>query len=383
MKMAETYMLREIREQPAVLEETGRTVSAFLEERAAELESFSTILLLGCGDMDFSARTAAWLCGPKSAPVKALRSMDMRWYASRLGGGELVVAGSFSGRTPRTIEAAGLAKKGGAKVWGITGNKDTEFTRVVDRALVLSTGPQEELKRHSYAGYHHNVPQTKTFSAVLMAELMLLAAAGRLPEERRTELARLPAELERFLPELEEGVGRFMEQGFRAVKRVALLGSGPWRALAGYGAAKFVEMAIPGRYQCLEENNHLEMFVTDEDDFLILLANDRPSWSRARELLEPYGRLKALRLLLAPPSVTGRHDLLYRDESGAFILAMPESETVISAFLAALVLQLLAANLGPSLGRDIDQWVGGERLALIEELGQRCVRESKIEMDPA
>lgn len=376
-------MLKEIREQPAVLEEVGRAVSAFLEGRAAALESFTTILLLGCGDMDFSARTAAWLSEPKNAHVKALRSMDMRWYASRLIGGELVIAGSFSGRTPRTIEAAGLAKKEGAEVWGITGNGDTEFSRVIDRALVLPTGPREELTRHSYAGYHHNVPQTKTFTAVLMAELMLLDAAGRLPKAGSMELERLPADLGRFLPELEEGVSRFMEQGFRPVKRVALLGSGPWRALAGYGAAKFVEMAIPGRYQCMEENNHLEMFLADEDDFLVLLANDPPSWSRARELLEPYGRFKALRLLLAPPSVTGRRDLLHRDESGAFILAMPESETVIGAFLAAAALQLLAASLGPALGRDIDQWVGGERLALIEELGQQCVRESKIELDPA
>jgi len=87
-----------------------------------------------------------------------------------------------------------------------------------------------------------------------------------------------------MLPVLEKKVTLFMEQGFRPVERVSILASGPWRALAGFGSAKFLEMAIPSRYQCLEENNHLEMFVTQAQDFIVFLAPDMSSWIRAQGL---------------------------------------------------------------------------------------------------
>jgi glucosamine 6-phosphate synthetase-like amidotransferase/phosphosugar isomerase protein len=371
----ESHMLREIREQPQILNRIGEQVEVFLDGRRQDLKAFGTPHLVGCGDMDFSARTAAWLAG---AGVCAHRSMDLRWKAKNLHRGDWVIAASFSGRTPRTCEAALRAVKHGATVWGITGNAGSPLSDAVGETLVLDTGPTEELERHPYAGYHYNVPQTKTFTAVLLAELLLLRAAGCMPKEHGRHLDTLADDMKDHLPAVEKRLEYFMEASFRPVERIAVLGSGPWRPLAAYGAAKFLEMAVPARHQCLEENNHLEMFVTQRKDLLVFLAPDAASFSRTREMIEPYGRFGALRLILAPSSVTGCEKDFVPDDHGAVLVSLPEGNSITRVFTVVLALQVLAAHIGPALGRDINQWVGGVRTPLIESLGQVLVRESKV-----
>ncbi|MFH1998326.1 MAG: SIS domain-containing protein [Planctomycetota bacterium] len=379
----ETDMLFEIRQQPAILERVRSQARAFWYPLSHEMRAGRSIRFVGCGDMDFSARlcagTAVRIDGPS---VHALRSMDIRWEAPFLTGEDFVVVASFSGRTPRTLEAALLAGKQGAQVIGITGNRGSMLARSLDRILVLDTGPSNELERHEYAGYHFNIPQTRTFLAVLMAELEGLAAARRLSRDAEEELGSISGMLERFLPSLESCVSCFMEKGFREIEKVAVLGSGPWRALAAYGAAKFLEMAIPARYQCIEENNHLEMFVTQKEDLIIFLAPDRASLSRARELFVPYARFGALRLAIVPPGPDSDEPGFHIDDQGTHILTLPRGGRIGGLFLAAVLLQLLPAAIGPCLGRDINQWVGGVRTPLIEAMGQECVRGSAIVADP-
>lgn len=375
-----TKMLQEIREQPDLLQSVNDQVRDLLNQDPGALKTCRTLLLAGCGDMDFSSRTAAWAAQNEQLGVKAHRAIDCRWVAPYLTKDDLVIAASFSGRTPRTIEAALIARRRCATVWGLTGNAESPLAEAVDRVLLLRTDPQEELDSHTYAGYRHIIPQTKTFTAVLLAQLRLLAGAGRLDSETLEALDRLPGAIARSLPVIENAVDRFMTEGFRPVARAAFLGSGPWRGLAGYGAAKLLEMAIPARWQCLEENNHLEMFVTQKEDLVVFIAPDRNAWTRARELLKPYGRFDALRLLIAPSDLlhADHSDISAYEKCGAWIAALPPADRTTQIFQTAIALQLLTAAIGPALGRDIDQWVGGVRTGLIEELGLKLVRASKI-----
>ncbi len=381
----ETHMLREIREQPAVLKRVRESVSAFLDENPLKSRNLRTVVLTGCGDMEFSGRIAAWMTLLPGQKVKSVSSMEMRWFSGQCTGRDLVIAASASGRTPRTVEAARLARKSGAEVWGITGNPGSMLCDAVDKAIVLDTGPRRELTRHAYAGYHHNVPQTKSFTAALTATLMVLREAGCMERETGSELDCV-ADLVcgDNLSQLERGADRFIDDRFKSknasISRVSLLGSGPWKPVVDYGAAKLIEMAIPARSQCLEENNHLEMFLTDEHELMVLLAPDDQSWTRAEELLKPYARLNAMRLMLAPRSLTGCDDLFSQDFHGSALISIPEGNGrgPVNVFGATAALQVLAAALGPAFGRDIDQWVGGVRTGLIEELGQELVRNTRI-----
>jgi len=372
-------MLEEIREQPDTLDGVISDARSFIEKAKDDLHRFKRIRFVGCGDMDFSSRIAAWLAAPNKTRVEAHRSMDMRWKATGLGKDDLVVCASFSGRTPRTIEAALLSKRSGASIFGITGNGESPFAKIVDRIMLLHTGPAEELTRHDYAGYHHNVPQTKTFTAVLLAQLILLKEANLLAPQLAAEIDILPEALRKGILVIEKRVAAFMDNGFSPMSRVSVLGAGPYRAIADYSAAKFMEMAIPGRSQCMEENNHLEMFLTDKDEFIIFLAPDRESWTRAKELLDPYEEFGANRLVVGPSSVIGCEGPAMSGFNNAYAVATPEGGWLTQVFFLITALQLISASVGPALGRNIDIWVGGVRTELIEKMGHNCVRASKIQ----
>jgi len=374
-------MLGEILDQPAVLERTARAVEDYFSAKAIDRAPEGRILLTGCGDMDFSARACAGLlsaeCPSSRRRVHALSSMEMRWEADHITDGDVVIVSSFSGLTPRSVEALLLARDRGARLFSITGNPDSTLAREADDVLFLPTGPRDELHKHAYAGYHANVPQTKTYTAALYAELLLLArlvSDGDGDGDRwGAELESLPAHVEGAIAALEPAIDSYVSTALGGPEAVVILGSGIWRPAAMYGAAKFLEMSIASRHQCLEEFNHLELFLTGAESLVVLVCPDTRSWTRGGELVDAYEKLGCGRLVLraadegaAPVS------------AGAAHVALSGAGTTARFFSAVLALQLLAAASGPALGRDIDRWVGGKRTALIEQLSQTTIRASEI-----
>jgi glucosamine 6-phosphate synthetase-like amidotransferase/phosphosugar isomerase protein len=163
-----------------------------------------------------------------------------------------------------------------------------------------------------------------------------------------------------------------------SLQDVAVLGSGPWRPAAAYGAAKLLEMTIPSRHQCLEEFNHLELFLTAES-LVVFLCPDAASWSRAQELIVPYEKLGSRRLALT--ALGAREPVLRRAKGRNDRIDLPGAGAVQRFFACAAALQIMAAGVGLAWGRDIDQWVGGKRTKLIEDLSQITIRSSRIRTD--
>lgn len=378
--MEESFMMHEIRSQPGSLRQTAERVNAFLADNPLRVADGGRLILTGCGDMDFSARAAAGLIRRASskaaAPVRALSSMEMRWEAERITPRDLVIAASFSGRTPRTMEAARLARRAGARLVAVTGNSDSSFAREADQVVSLCTGSSDRLENHEYAGYHYNVPQTVTYLAALHAELMLAAEAAAPGGDLRSSFSRIPDLVERQLERQPREVGEWVSRSIDGRRGVAILGSGPWRPAAMYGAAKFLEMSIPSLHQCIEEFNHLEIFLAGSETLVVFLCPDESSASRARELAGPYGELGSGRLIVGKQGSSPVRD----DHDPGFLPIEGESEAEL--FVSTiLTLQLLAERIGPALGRDINRWVGGVRTELIEKLSQITIRSSQIAAD--
>jgi glucosamine 6-phosphate synthetase-like amidotransferase/phosphosugar isomerase protein len=229
-----------------------------------------------------------------------------------------------------------------------------------------------------------------------MAELQLLSRLAGDPGDWSTELARIPAALRHLIGDLPARIEAWTAGSFSGRESVVVLGSGPWRPAAMYGAAKFLEMAVPSRHQCMEEFNHLEVFLTGAETLVVFLCPDGPSLSRTVELVAPFERLGAQRLCLVASHLAGSVPASTLD--GADILSVPcggaedgaggaggnRGVSAPSLFFAfAVALQFLAASIGPALGRDIDRWVGGVRTGLIEDLSQTTIRRSRIRDDDA
>jgi fructoselysine-6-P-deglycase FrlB-like protein len=358
-------MLEEIREQGALLGRVLPRWQAEIERKCATCEG-QGLHLVGCGDMYFAAAQVEALARALwGLPARAWRSMELRWVHRQLTAADLVVCASVSGRTPRTLEAALLARQAGARVLGITDNRGAPLDEALDETLILDTTPLELLADKPYAGYRHIIAQTQTFMAVLMAELLLAATL----KGRAAELASIPERVQYLIGVL-DGTIRELAQGFFAgCEQVVVLGSGPHWPAACYGAAKMLEFAVPATAQCLEEFNHLEAFVANQATRIVVLAADDEAEFRAKELTGEWECLGSRSLVLA--------------RGGEFpgertrLLELPAEDLLDTIIGEVIALQLLAAWGVSAMRRDPSRWLGGRRTELIQTMSQRTIRGSR------
>ena len=150
----------------------------------------------------------------------------------------------------------------------------------------------------------------------------------------------------------------------RPPRRVFILASGPTLSIARYGAAKLLEYAVDAGAQCLEEFHHLEMFIGDQDSWLVPVLPDAASADRFAEVRGVHADL-------------GMHTLECSADGDLAVLpalARPQAQV-----LAAQALQWLAYGVARGLGRQVNQWVGGVRRDAIYRMSNRTVRSSSVE----
>jgi glucosamine--fructose-6-phosphate aminotransferase (isomerizing) len=362
----ESSMLAEIREQGDLLGRVLPRLQAEIDEKLASAAG-KNLHLVGCGDMYFAASQVEALARVLwELPVRAWRSMDLRWLHHQLTSGDLVVCASVSGRTPRTLEAALLARRAGARVLGITDNPGSPLDEALEETLILDTAALERLADKSYAGYRHIIAQTQTFTAVWAVELMLASALTG----ARADLAWIPERVGKLVTVLDRPARELAEVFFVGCEQVMVLGSGPHWPAACYGAAKMLEFAVPATARCLEEFNHLEAFVTDPATRIIVLAADDEARSRARELTGDWECLGTRSLVL------GRGGEFPGERTQ--LLELPSGDLLDSIISQVIALQLLVAWGVSAMGRDPDRWLGGRRTEQVQAMSQRTIRGSRL-----
>jgi glucosamine--fructose-6-phosphate aminotransferase (isomerizing) len=360
----ETSMMREICEQGAVLARVFRGCRDAIGHYVSRQRG-RRVHLVGCGDMYFSALQVESLVPLLwGDPVRAWRSMDLRWFHRFLTSDDVVICASVSGRTPRTLEAALLARRAGAHVLAITDNPNAPLGHEIADVIVLGTSPPELLEQDPYAGYRNIIAQTQTFTATLMVEMALVA--GRTASFDADRLVTLTEEWVQTLDREARSLDSFLAGG----EQVVVLGSGPHLPAARYGAAKMLEFAVPAAAQCLEEYNHQEVFVADSRTRAILLAGDDESRSRAVELTAAWEQLGVRSLVLAAEgSFAG---------SSTRHWSLPHAPLLDAVWCEILALQLLTAHGVRAMGRDPSRWLGGRRADTIQAMSAQTIRGSRL-----
>ena len=201
----ETFMLKEIHEQPRVLRalldaHVGKDgavdlgpASALIDETANGLRR---VLILSCGTAHYAGMYGRLLIERWAGiPCETDLGSEFRYRGPRLPENTLVVAVSQSGETADTLASVRLARKMGCKVLGICNVSGSTLLRESDAALLTQAGPEI------------GVASTKAFTAQLMEFALLAIRMGRVrgtmdaPRERELteELARIPNGIHRVL----------------------------------------------------------------------------------------------------------------------------------------------------------------------------------------
>ncbi len=206
----ETFMLKEIHEQPRVLRtlldaHVGKNGAVDVGEASVLLESeaknLQRVLILSCGTAYYAGMYGRLLIERWTGiPCETDLGSEFRYRQPRLPKHTLVIAVSQSGETADTLASVRLAREMGCKVISICNVSGSTLLRESDAALPTQAGPEI------------GVASTKAFTAQLMAFALLAIRLGRLrgtldakrEQELTAELGRIPDGIHRVLDRQDE-----------------------------------------------------------------------------------------------------------------------------------------------------------------------------------
>jgi len=351
----ETYMRKEIDEQPSAVERClrGRLASGpephvILLELDALLDSHGKpqrVIFAACGTSLHASLAAKnvieqW-CG---VPVDVQVASELRYGGMLRGAGDLLIAVSQSGETADTLACVEMAQAHGVPVLAVCNVAQSSLARCADATLLTRAGPEV------------SVASTKAFITQCVA-LRLVAAwlAQRTNEESRAAvatalvgLAELPT-LIRAVIDREPRIA--LAASAAADSRLHIfLGRGIGHAVALEGALKLAELTyLPAVGYAAGEIKHGPLAMVDGQVNVVCVL---PRGALRRKMLSAVSEVRARGGQVLAVGARGREDLEVLGES---LLELPRADAGSEGMLAAVALQLFAHHVARVLGRDIDR----------------------------
>jgi glucosamine--fructose-6-phosphate aminotransferase (isomerizing) len=344
----ESYMLKEIHEQPAAI---SATISRNLEHGAPDLDGLGDVsgvrrlLVLACGTAYHAGLVGryaveAWTGIPCDVEVAS----EWRYRDARLEEGTLVIGVSQSGETADTLAGLRLARERGARTLAVTNSPGSQITREVDAVL------------HTYAGLEMGVAATKTFtSQVVLMYLLALrlaelrgALSGPELEELLGEVRALPTKVLSTL-EAQDGIEdvavRHADKAF-----FFFLGRHAGLPVCLEGALKLKEISyIPTEAYAAGEMKHGPIALLDDDTPVVCVATRSHV---SDKLLSNLQEVRARGAQVIAVATEGDEDVA---EVAEDVFYVPRTHPLLQPAVAVIPLQLLAYRIARLRGLDADQ----------------------------
>jgi glutamine---fructose-6-phosphate transaminase (isomerizing) len=352
----ETFMLKEIHEQPAALAETiaDRTVrpdGVDLGDMGAIddalLSRIQRVVIVACGTSYHAGLIGRYAIESWARlPVEMDIASEYRYRDPVVGPGDLVIGISQSGETADTLAAMRLARERGAHVLAVTNVMGSQATRDADGVLFTR------------AGLEIGVAATKTFvcqvAVMYLLALRLAELRGTLPRERRAalvaDLKRLPHCMSEMLANgLTEAVDRtaaaHYQDGF-----FLYLGRHVGLATCLEGALKLKEISyIATDAYAAGEMKHGPIALLDEATPVVVVATNSPVLEKVVSNMQ---EVRARGAHVIAVATEGTHQI---GEHAKEVLRVPATDWMLQPVLAVVPLQLLAYRIARLRGLNVDQ----------------------------
>jgi glucosamine--fructose-6-phosphate aminotransferase (isomerizing) len=349
----ETFMIKEINEQPRAIADTlagrlrddGEVDLSEVDLPIALLQRLRRVLIIGCGTSFHAGLIASYAMETFSGlPVQVDLASEFRYRRPVLDDEVLVIGITQSGETLDTLAAMRLAREAGAPVLALTNIMGSQATREADAVLFTR------------AGLEIGVAATKThvtqIAALLLLTLHLARVRGTLSDDERQqaglELREVPALVEDCLwanPQVEEIARRYAAEPF-----FLYLGRHIGYGVCLEGALKLKEIAyIPTESYAAGEMKHGPIALLEEGSPVVVVANDGPVYAKVVSNIEEVRARGAEVIAVA----TEGNDAI--EEIAAAVLRVPRCDAVVAAMVAIVPLQLLAYHIACLRGLNVDQ----------------------------
>jgi glucosamine--fructose-6-phosphate aminotransferase (isomerizing) len=347
------FMLKEIYEQPATLENTmrGRLI---LEEGFSKLGGLNisrddllaidNIIITACGTSWHSALIGELMIEELCRiPVEVEYASEFRYRNPIVTPRTLCIVISQSGETADTLAAMREAKRRGARTLGLVNVVGSTIAREDDGGIYLHAGP--EIGVASTKAFTSQVVALALFTLKLARLRDLSVARGR---EIAQALANLPGQVQQILDRAAE-VEELAEE-FKRAANFLYLGRGYNFPAALEGALKLKEISyIHAEGYPAAEMKHGPIALIDELMPVVCIAPHDAVFdkivSNIQEVKARKGRVIAI-TTRDEPALRGAVDHEFR---------IPETVDLLTPVLASIPLQLLAYHIAVKRGCNVDQ----------------------------
>ncbi|WP_434607180.1 glutamine--fructose-6-phosphate transaminase (isomerizing) [Pseudomonas sp. R1-7] len=348
------YMLKEIHEQPAVVQRTleGRLsqdqvlVQAFGPQAAELFAKVRNVQIVACGTSYHAGMVARyWLEELAGIPCQVEVASEFRYRKVVVQPDTLFVTISQSGETADTLAALRNAKELGFLA-----------SLAICNVGISSLVRESDLTLLTQAGREIGVASTKAFTTQLVGLLLLTLSLGQIrgtlaegvEAKLVEELRRLPARLGEALA-MDSIVEKIAEL-FAEKNHTLFLGRGAQFPVAMEGALKLKEISyIHAEAYPAGELKHGPLALVDNDMPVVTVAPNN-------ELLEK------LKSNLQEVRARGGQLVVFADEKagmtngeGTHVVHMPHIHDILSPILYTIPLQLLSYYVAVLKGTDVDQ----------------------------
>ena len=347
------YMLKEIYEQPAALENAMRgrfsadgSTSQFggLNLTARDFRQIDRILFMGCGTAWHSCLVAEYLLEKYARiPVEVEYASEFRYRNAPIGKDTLVWAISQSGETIDTLEAQREAQRKGLRVLGITNAVGSTIARDNDGGIF------------QHSGTEIGVASTKAFTSQIHLAAMIALHIGRLRDMSFEQGKEIVAAL-KDAPHL---VSLVLEQADR-IKAIAgryahfndflFLGRQLMFPLALEGALKLKEISyIHAEGYPAAEMKHGPIALVCPECPTVAIA---PKGEMLRKSISNIQEIKARQGPVIAITNAGEE---FPQDLADEVIHLPACHEVNLPVVAAIPLQLLAYYIALARGKDVDK----------------------------
>jgi glucosamine--fructose-6-phosphate aminotransferase (isomerizing) len=348
----ETFMLKEIYEQPESVRETigdrvrhGELVLEALGLTDEQLRNLRRIVVVACGTAYHAGVVGRYIIEEWARiPVEPDIASEWIYRKPVLSKDTLVIGISQSGETRDTVNAVKLARELGARTLAITNLMGTQITREADSVL------------YTRCGMEVGVAASKTFTA--QAALLSLFAL-KLAQVRKT----LPAEEIEFildrLYELPQKITDFLD-GDHPIEEIAqrfhdrqfflYLGRHIGLPVALEGALKLKEISyIPTDAYSAGEMKHGPIALLEEGTPVVVVATNIHVYDK---IVSNIQETRARGAHVIAVATDGNEDIQHHADD---VIYVPSTPAFLQAVLAVIPLQLLAYRIARLRGLNVDQ----------------------------
>lgn len=348
----EHFMLKEMYEQPKVLEETlckciskGEIQIDELKMTEEDFGRISKIYIVACGSSYHAGVTGKYVIeNIARVPVEVDLASEFRYRNPIIDENALVIVISQSGETADSLAAMADMRARGVKVLGIVNVVGSSIARDADYVMYTWAGPEIA------------VATTKAYSAQLMALYLFAMKLGKIKgvlsdDDFKTmldDMKLLPQQVE-FLLSNQRKIQKFANR-YVAAKSIFFIGRGIDYAISLEGSLKLKEISyIHSEAYAAGELKHGTISLIEEGTLVACVATQEHLYQKT---ISNMVEVKARGAFVLAVTNEGNYEM---EASADYVIYIPKTNRYFTNTLAIIPLQLFGYYVAVGKGCDVDK----------------------------